>query len=789
MKCRCLILVLFLLPALRLNLIAAGIVLFEEERRWIPPRPPIIVPSPHPIPRPRPVPRPLPARAVEVQQHKVRVSIDDQIARTHIEQVFYNPNARRMQGTFFFPVPKGAQLDGFTLEIDGKKTEAELLAADQARKIYEDIVRSMRDPALLEYAGQDVFKIRIFPFEPHGRRTITLAYTEVLKMDSGLVQYVCPLAPAKYSATNLKNVSLSVELKTPSSLKSIWSPSHEVDIRRREKSATVAFEATDIRPDADFQLYFSSDSSDLGANLLAHHPDGEDGYFLLLVTPAIKAANEESIPKDVVFVLDTSGSMAGPKLEQAKKALLFCVENLNEGDRFEVLKFATEVDPLFDKLSAASGVNRKRARSFIQSLKPIGSTAIDDALERALEMAPEDSERPYVVIFLTDGKPTIGVTRESDIVRNVEKRNSTLTRIFCFGIGTDVNTHLLDKITEQTKAFSQYVLPEEDLEIKVSNFFSKIKEPALADVKLKFSDGIRVSKLYPSSLPDLFKGDQLMVAGRYSGNGKAKVQLSGLINGAQHQFSFDARLPRKSGKHSFIPRLWATRRVGYLLDQIRLHGENSEVKGEVTQLARQYGIVTPYTAFLIVEDERRRGITMRNRLLPQMETDSGAAKQAQVFYDQFRREKSGDFGLASAQFTADLKSARTAAPASESANRRVDRALSVTSPRPSTTSSASSLAQTPGNAAAGPLTRPDAGQRVMQYAQQNRFVAGKTFFQNGTQWVDSAAQSLANGQPVRVGFGTDAYFALLKQFPEANEWLALGTQMQIVLRGILYEIH
>jgi len=724
-----------------------------------------------------------------VQQHKVQVTINDQIARTHVEQVFYNPNPRRMQGTFFFPVPKGAQLDGFTLEIDGKKMEAELLAADHARKIFEDIVRSMRDPALLEYAGQDVFKIRIFPFESHGKRTITLAYTEVLKMDSGLVEYVCPLAPNKYSAAQLKNVSLTVDLKTPRLLKSIWSPSHEVSINRREKSASVAFEAVNIKPESDFQLYFSSDSAEFGANLLAHHADGEDGFFLLLLTPALKTSNEKSVPKDVAFVLDTSGSMAGPKLEQAKKALLFCVENLNEGDRFEILRFATEVEPLFDQLTTVNDATRKRARQFIQGLKPIGSTAIDDALKRALANAPKDSERPYVVIFLTDGNPTIGVTRESDIVRHVEQHNSSLARIFCFGIGTDVNTHLLDKITEQTKAFSQYVLPEEDLEVKVSNFFSKIKEPALAGVKLEFPDGIRVSRLYPKELPDLFKGDQLMLAGRYTGNAKGKATLSGLVNGARHCFAFDVKLPKKTGKHSFIPRLWATRRVGYLLDQIRLHGENAELKGEVTQLARQYGIVTPYTAYLIVEDERRRGITMHRRLLPQLEADSSAAEQAQVFYQQLRREKSGDFGVASAQFTADLKSAKTAAPASQNASQRVDRALSVTKPQALPTPRVMTRSPSGAPAIITSPARPDAGQRVLQYAQQNRFVAGKTFYQNGTQWVDAETQSLVNPQPVRIPFGSEKYFALLKQFPKANEWLALGTQMQIVLSGTLYEIH
>src|SRR5207245_4977316 len=188
--------------------------------------------------------------------------------------------------------------------------------------------------------------------------------------------------------------------------------------------------------------------------------------------------------KDVACVLDTSGSMAGKKLDQAKKALQFCVENLNDGDRFEVIRFSTEVEPLFDKLVDASKPNRSKAEDFIKDLKPIGGTAIDDALKKALALHsstldPRHSDHPFLIVFLTDGRPTIGTTDEDEIVAGVKKRGDGRTRVFCFGIGTDVNTHLLDRIAEDTRAFSQYVLPEEDIEVKVSSFFPKIKEQVL----------------------------------------------------------------------------------------------------------------------------------------------------------------------------------------------------------------------------------------------------------------------------------------------------------------------
>jgi Ca-activated chloride channel family protein len=790
---------------------AAGfIVVTNASEAIMPPEPPRRLPPGTPPPPPRPPividpPRPMPPRAVapiEIAYHKVTARIADQVATTTIEQEFYNPNPTRLEGTFMLPVPRGAQLNKFSMEIDGKKVDAELLAADKARGIYEDIVRSMRDPALLEYVGQDVFRVRIFPFEPHGKKRVTLSYTQFLKADGGLLSFVAPLNTAKFSAKPLQNVSLKVELEGKRPLKAVWSPSHAVEVKRDGGRATVGFEARDVKPDADFQLLFSFEAGELGANLLTHKVAGEDGYFLLLAAPDASVKGKKSVPKDVCFVLDTSGSMAGGKLEQAKKALAFCVENLNDNDRFEVLRFSTEVEPVFEKLVEADGPSRKRALDFIKELKPLGSTAIDDALRRALASRPEKSERQYVVVFLTDGKPTIGVTDENGILRNVRDRNSGLTRIFNFGIGTDVNTHLLDKIADETKAFSTYVLPEEDLEVKLSAFFSKIKEPALANVKVTFPEGVRVTKLYPSPLPDLFKGEQLLLAGRFTGEAKGKLSIEGSVAGEARKFSYDVNFSHDSREHDFIPRLWATRRVGYLLDEIRLRGENAETKDEVTELARKYGIVTPYTAWLITEDEARRGVAMERRVLPQLLSDGEARKQSEVAYDSFKRLKDGDVAVGGAQLARELKAADAPTVAQFRANESVARSYGaapaagpagvVTAPAPMTglpgspASSRAVLATKSPAMASKP--KADAASRVAQYAQQNRFIAGKSFYQNGEQWVDADAQQFKDAKPVKLQFGSTEYFALLAKHPAAAQWLALGKSVQFVLSGTLYEV-
>lgn len=769
----------------------AGMIIVEDSSWWPGPIPPHPTPPP-PWPGPYRPPRPYLFAPLEVDHVKVRTRIDDQIAVTSVDQEFYNPNSARLEGTFVFPVPKGAHLDKFAMEVDGKLVEAELLSADKARHIYEDIVRKLRDPALLEYVGREMFKVRIFPIEPNSHKRITLSYTQLLQSDGGLIGYTLPLSTEKFSCKPVKNVRVSVDLQTKRPLKSVYSPTHSVEIKREGSNrATAGFEATDLRDPTDFALYFAAEKDEVGVNLLTYRAGEQDGYFLLLASPGLETKDRQVLPKDVAFVLDTSGSMAGKKLEQAKKALLFCVENLNDNDRFELIRFSTEVEPLFDKLVDAHKANRERAQDFVERLKPMGATAIDDALRKALELRsggrhhrepgdrdPDDEHasrgaRPFVIIFLTDGRPTIGTTDEDQIVTNVKRENDDHIRIFCFGIGTDVNTHLLDKITEETRGFSQYVLPEEDIEVKVSSFFSKIKEPVLANPELTFSGDMRVSKQYPSPLPDLFKGEQLVLVGRYSGHGDGAAILEGTLNGGTHKFAYDLKFPSNASDNDFIPRLWATRRVGYLLDEIRLHGEDAELREEVTDLARKYGIVTPYTAYLIVEDEQRRDVPIPMRSMLRLQEDQSAREEAARSWQQFTTDRGGDAGVASALSGLALKSADAPAAATMGAETAFARRYGLAgSPTPA-----------PGQGAHPVETR------VTQYSQQSQFVSGKTFFLNGNQWVDSAVQKASDAKHVRIQFGSQDYFELIANKPQVTPWLAVGQNLQFVWQGTVYEIH
>jgi Ca-activated chloride channel family protein len=705
-----------------------------------------------------------------VRYHHVSAKVTGRVAVTEVDQVFYNPGQSRLEGTYIFPVPKGAQIDRFSMDVNGKMTEAELLDAAKARAIYEEIVRKMRDPALLEYLGQGLFKVRIFPIEPRSEKRVRLKYTELLTEEGGLLRYLYPLNTEKFSARPLASVSVKVDIEMPEGIRTLYSPSHEVEVKRHgPKRAVVGFEAKEVRPDTDFQLFVApAAGSDVAVHVMTYREPGEaEGSFLLVLSPSRDMAAEKVVKKDVVFVLDTSGSMAeGAKLAQAKKALGFCLRNLNEGDRFEVVRFSTETEPLFGRLVAASGSNVEKADAFVAGLKPIGGTAIEEALLSALEPLAGLGEkgRPYNVVFLTDGKPTVGATNVDEIVaKALRAMGERPVRVFSVGIGTDVNTHLLDQLSEETRAASRYVLPEEDLELALSSFYSKISQPVLASPRLRFQGAVRVTKLAPPQLPDLFRGEQVVVLGRYSGAGDAAITLEGSVNGAPRRFTWEASFPARATEHGFVPRLWATRRIGHLLDRIRLDGESAELREEVTLLARQFGVVTPYTAFLVLEDEERRNVPVSARTIQAPAGDGRTRAAAAEMYAGVRKEQSGDAAVGGAQALDSLKRAQNAAaPAASNAYAfRAEGRVSPGSPAP---------------------------VRQLVDAQAARFVNGRTFWQNGNAWVDASVQDRKGARPRQVKFGSREYDGLLGKHPEASAWLALGRNVQLVLGGEVVEV-
>ena len=706
----------------------------------------IVIPRPHPLPNPFPL---------EVVYHNVDVRIDGQSAITKIDQAFYNPSHHQLEGFYIFPVPKGAVISKFTMHINGKETKAELLDADKARKIYEDIVRQMRDPALLEYSEQNIFKLRIFPIEPRSEKKISISYTQVLESDNNMFEYLYPLNTEKFSAKPLKNVSVKVDLKSPEKIKNIYCPSHEVDIvNKSDYHSIISFESENTKPDTDFKLYFSKNASPIGLSLLTYKSGSDDGYFLLSASPSISIDKQNVENKDITFILDVSGSMSGEKIEQAKKALLYCVNNLNADDHFNIIRFSTEAYSLFNSLQKAEKQNINKAKSFINDLQAIGGTNIEKAFDLAFKNYKKSS-RPHFIVFLTDGKPTIGETNEEKLLKRIANLNKNNSRIFTFGIGDDINTHLLDKITEASKAWRTYVGENEDIEIKVSNFYDKIQSPVLSDLKIDFGSGIEVYQIYPKNLPDLFKGSNLLVFGRYKGGGKAKVTLSGKLQGETKQFSTSMNF-KKDNEYNFIPSIWASRRIGHLLDLIRLNGESKELIDEVTTLARKHGIITPYTSYLILEDEeiRIRGGRLADHLQtlpprPELRKENEA--------DYFRmRDKSGSGSVRVSEEFQKLNSASNYKQTQQGSDRMVYR---------------------------------DSKGEMRNLSQQVKNISGRAVYQQDKFWVDSELQNQSNAMKVRIQFNSDEYFKLLNKEPETAQFLALGQNVRFYHKNVFYEVY
>ncbi len=551
------------------------------------------------IPRPRPGERILP---LTVKYHHVSVEIVNQVAKTSIDQVFINNHHRDIEGTYIFPLPEKAAISEFAMYIGDKRVEGEILDRDKARKIYEDIVRRLKDPALLEYVGRNMFRVRVYPIPAKGEKRIRLSYTEILEAESGLVQYVYPLNTEKFSYAPLEEVVISVDINSDLPLSTIYSSTHRVSVRKQgEGRARVSYEAKNIKPEKDFVLYYSLTSDEIGLSLM-NWESAESNYFMLLASPTYVSKEERILNKNLVFVLDSSGSMSGEKIVQAKEAARFVIDHLDKRDRFSIIDFDDGVDIFAEKLVPANTENREKALSFIDGIEDSGGTNINDALIRALKLITP-GERPNYVLFLTDGLPTVGITDVADILKNISSANSYKTRIFVFGVGYDVSTELLDRISLKNRGSSMYVDENSNLEISLSNYYEKISSPLLSDLEIKFT-GIQVRDVYPQVLPDLFKGSQLALIGRYEGSDPVTVILSGKVGKVKKSFALENRKLVKNSGYNFLPRLWAARRIGFLLEEIRLNGEKKELVDEIKKLGLKYGIVTPYTSFLVTEKER-----------------------------------------------------------------------------------------------------------------------------------------------------------------------------------------
>lgn len=731
-----------------------------------------------PIPRPRPIPVPniLPIKSINVD-----VKINGQVATTHVEQVFRNDSPYTLEGTYFFPIPESASIVEFAIWENGKKLVGEVRSREEARRIYDEIVRRQRDPGLLEYAGKDLFQASIFPIPPNSDKKLELTYSQVLKAESGTVAYRYPLGTGNrawvnnqpvpvrnvdYSETNkrperLGTVSGTIEINAPQALRNIYSPTHNIDIKHTgENKARMTFESSG--KDQDFQLFYGLSNNDFGMSLVTYREAGKDGYFLLILSPKDKVLDSEIVAKDIVFVLDTSGSMADEgKMEKARSALLFGIKNLRDGDRFNVINFAGEEHLMENGLIPANASGRNRGEDFVKKLTPTGGTNINDALRAALKQF-DSSDRPKLLVFMTDGLPTVGETNVEKIINNAKGIKVDGLRLFTFGVGYDVNTKLLDKIAEENSGTADYVEPKEDLEVKVGNFFTKVNSPVLTGLDLNFGS-VQTDLVYPRKTPDIFRGTQLTLLGRYKNDSDLKnitLRLTGKNGKETRTFNYEnLSFPMRAEDNNFLPRLWATRRVGWLMEQIRANGETKEVRDEIVDLGTRYGIVTPYTSYLATDGSNKQiaDLPLNNRQmsnLPMQRGDSGGGFVGR----RNQRTNKDEAPPSTVNETVTVTSGEVAVKTSKDAKVKKE---------------------------AEKITAED--DEILKAANVKK-VGIKTFYQENEVWVDGEFKEESKLPEVKLKFASNEFFDLIAKEKELAQYFSLGEQVVVVWKGKVYRI-
>jgi Ca-activated chloride channel family protein len=742
----------FLLSAILLPAVCqAQVIIIEQHRRYIPPSPPIV--------RPTPVPSSYVIRSVDVQ-----TSIKDQAAKIQVSQVFRNTGSTTLEAQFMFPLPDDASISGLTLLVDGKELAGRLLKKEEARAIYEDIVRRQRDPALLEYMGQGMFQTSVFPIPAQAERTVEIRYSQLLKKENGLIDFLLPIGSTKHSSKPVETLNVTVRVEASDQIKTVYSPSHQLEIQRPDNTHAVCKMTLHnaYSPD-DFRLFYGTVNGLVGMNVISYRPsDSDDGYFVLLASPEVKSAVAARTEKTMVFAFDKSGSMSGKKIEQAKEALKFLINQLKPGDTFNVIAYDSAVESFRPELQRADEATIKAALGFADGLYAGGSTNIDGALQTALKML-NDPKRPSYVLFMTDGLPTVGEMNELKITANSKQVNAVNARVFSFGVGFDVNARLLDRLSREHRGQSVYVRPNENIEAHVANLYTKIGSPLMTDlaVNMEFDKAIPpgsatpISRTYPRRLTDLFQGEQLVWVGRYKFGGPIKVTLSGSVAGEQRSFAFPATLVERSLDESngFVEKLWATRRIGEIIDELDLKGHNHELIDEMVHLSIRHGIITPYTSFLADErvhladraENAQRGASLASSSLSRTDGKKGVEQRA------FKgRLQAADSSPAAGGFGAGNGGGAGGGLGGLSGGARARKPMSE--------KDADSLKKF--NAAKGQAVVTQDEEGEVQVLEAVRNVGQKTYFRKNNQWEDSTVTPEQAKNAIRVTQYSKEYFEL-----------------------------
>lgn len=729
-------------------LLAAGVPAVAQPSRATAPATPgvPIVPA-----RPRPgLPSVSAVRAVDAA-----VRIDGAVATTTLRIAVFNPGRATAEGSVLVPVPPGSSIRSFGIDGVGDEPTAELLPREEATRRYREIVARMVDPGLLEFVGTDLIQSSVFPIRPGAERVVTVVYEHAMPAHAGQVEYVLPRSTSAGDGAAW-TVTVEVERKGGGP---VFSPTHP--IATREEPGKVVVTVPSMSEPGPFRLYAADGRGDGRAACLLY-PESEHAGYFMFVADAPEPAGEP-MPRSVTIVLDRSGSMAGAKIEQAKESVRQVLAGLRPGEPFNIIDYASDVRVFAEAPVPMSDETRARALAYVDAIQARGGTNLHDALVEALR-SPLPDGHLGMVLFLTDGQPTTGVTAEPDIRRAARQRNAAGRRVFTFGVGLDVNAPLLDALAADTRAESAFVLPGESVELKVAQVFDKLDGPVMIDpvfaAQPSEADGpVKVFDLEPRVVPDLFRGSRVMVVGRYEGSGSATIGLSSDAD-AEPGLTAVLRAADASARHGFVARLWAQKRIDALLAAIRAaaadgSAPSTELVDEIVRLSLEHGIMTEYTAFLAAED-----LGLADAVAPTRDDGSVGFGYSAARETVARRaaERSGSSGVSQSVNRKDL------------AAERVRGQVAATDGRVESFAPKANVYY-------------DADMQLQTVATVQRSLGG-TLYRKAGRWEDARLGEHADGTPdLVVEFATDDYWAL------ADDLATQGRQWMLANRGEVYLVN
>jgi Ca-activated chloride channel homolog len=662
----------------------------------------------------------------------IRATVDGRVARIEVEEQFRNTGRSIAEGTYHYPMAGEAVFQSLSLWMGEQELRGELMDADRARGIYEEIVRRRRDPALVTLAGHQLLRAQVFPIQPGETRRVVLRFTQVLDKQGDALRWRYALGAEERGSAR---PDIRLTLREPARFGRPFSPTHSVQVSGPNDGTVVVND--DSR--GDVELFLPLQSTAPGLSVVSYAPGGEDGYFMLYVTPP-EVPDAQRIGRDLTMVVDVSGSMSGPKIEQAKAAMLQMLGTLTARDRFRLISFSSAVHSFSDNFASADARTLERARSWTTALTADGGTNIEGALREALRVNRGDhGENLDVLVFLTDGVPSVGETQPERLAA-LAAQTSARQRVFTIGIGTDVNTYLLERMAQDGHGAADFVPPNGNVEQTVGNLARKLRAPALMDLRIVTAPG-RIVSMEPQRLPDLFAGQELVVFGRYTGSGTGPMVIEGRRDGETVRVSTPVEFAAREDDHQYVSTLWAARRIGALSRTMRLEGATPSRIEEIRALALRHGIVTEYTAYLVQEPVGATPIARRD-------ADRGRMGQAPA--------------SASSSAPAPVASAQTGRGAFEVAQTSADYAdASTMGAARKVSDRAQSRAET---------------ERSASAAQPQRVVGSRRYEQRGTQWTDVGQQSQ---RVVTIEAFSAAYFALMNALPELRDATQLGDDVLI----------